>query len=343
MVPNNETDDSAGMMQKLNIAESNLEGRENKLTIHVDRPKLADANVTPLTALPSDPVSPISPDSANSALPFVQPGTIRFQLIPFSDIPGRSVTGEVVERSLNEGSVMHIGRQVIKDGQIIQKSKKKPTELDVWFTSKVVSRTHAEMWVKDDMLYIKDSGSSSGTFLNKMRLSPCGKESRPYPVKQGDVIQFGVDYKGKNDDSFKAMIMKIGFYDQSWVTNQRKKANPEKFTLALSAFLAVSNPYGQKKDSGDGPNASEVDCCICIGSIGPYQALFFAPCSHCYHFKCVVSLISQSPMFQCPMCRQVANLTASVSYENLLTDDKERIVTHPPVMADSVIVQGTLC
>ncbi|RKO87810.1 hypothetical protein BDK51DRAFT_13298, partial [Blyttiomyces helicus] len=57
------------------------------------------------------------------------------------------------------------------------------------------------------------------------------------------------------------------------------------------------------------------DCCICIGAIGPFQALFIAPCSHCYHFKCVNSLLSQSAMFQCPLCRQVANLAASVSMD----------------------------
>ena len=48
-------------------------------------------------------------------------------------------------------------------------------------------------------IYIKDIGSSSGIFLNKMRLSPSGKESRPYPVNQGDVVQLGVDYRGKSE------------------------------------------------------------------------------------------------------------------------------------------------
>lgn len=67
------------------------------------------------------------------------------------------------------------------------------------------------------------------------------------------------------------------------------------------------------------------ECCICMEETGPFQALFFAPCSHCYHYKCVSSIIVQSAMFQCPLCRQVANLTASVSTENLnkITDDDE--------------------
>lgn len=70
--------------------------------------------------------------------------------------------------------------------------------------------------------------------------------------------------------------------------------------------------------SEDGENST--DCCICIGPIAPYQALFVAPCSHCFHFKCVSQLVSASPMFQCPLCRQVANLTASVSTESLVED-----------------------
>ncbi|KAJ3198847.1 hypothetical protein HDU82_000969 [Entophlyctis luteolus] len=67
----------------------------------------------------------------------------------------------------------------------------------VWFKSKVVSRSHAEMWLRDGQVYLKDTGSSSGTFLNKMRLSPSGKLSRPYPLKDGDVIQLGIDYQGR--------------------------------------------------------------------------------------------------------------------------------------------------
>lgn len=72
-----------------------------------------------------------------------------------------------------------------------------------------------------------------------------------------------------------------------------------------------TNPDNQRDES-------EVpECCICYEETGPFQALFLAPCSHCYHYKCVANIIVQSAMFQCPLCRQVANLTASVSNENL--------------------------
>lgn len=48
-------------------------------------------------------------------------------------------------------------------------------------------------------MYFRDVGSSSGTFLNRLRLSPSGKESRPYPLKSGDIIQLGVDYQGRQE------------------------------------------------------------------------------------------------------------------------------------------------
>lgn len=86
-------------------------------------------------------------------------------------------------------------------------------------------------------------------------------------------------------------------------------------------MISATNPYAEKKDE-ETTDSADVDCCICIGPIAPYQALFFAPCSHCYHFKCVAYLVSQSPMFQCPLCRQVANLTASVSSESLAEGNK---------------------
>jgi pSer/pThr/pTyr-binding forkhead associated (FHA) protein len=58
-------------------------------------------------------------------------------------------------------------------------------------------------------VYLRDAGSSSGTFLNKMRLSPATKISRPYPLKEGDVIQLGVDYQGRTEGFVKAKIRNI--------------------------------------------------------------------------------------------------------------------------------------
>ena len=69
------------------------------------------------------------------------------------------------------------------------------------YHSRVVSRTHAEIWFSHGSYYIRDTRSTSGTFLNAMRLSEPGKESRPFKIVTGDVVQFGVDLRrGHHDD-----------------------------------------------------------------------------------------------------------------------------------------------
>jgi pSer/pThr/pTyr-binding forkhead associated (FHA) protein len=77
------------------------------------------------------------------------------------------------------------------------------------FKSKVVSRAHAEIWVEGHSFYIKDTKSSSGTFLNHVRLSPANTESRPHPIKDGDVLQLGVDYQGGAEDIYKSVKIRI--------------------------------------------------------------------------------------------------------------------------------------
>lgn len=44
--------------------------------------------------------------------------------------------------------------------------------------------------------YIRDTKSSSGTFVNRARLSQPNQESKPFLLHHGDVIQLGVDYQG---------------------------------------------------------------------------------------------------------------------------------------------------
>ncbi|KAJ1549136.1 hypothetical protein HK405_009296 [Cladochytrium tenue] len=242
---------------------------------------------------------------------------MQIQLIPFYENCENDAHTQIDTKKLREGQRLRIGRMVVKEGQPLRPE----SETEVWFTSKVVSRSHAEMWHKDGQVYIRDVGSSSGTFLNKMRLSPSGKVSRPYPVRDHDVINFGVDFKGKPEAIFKAVSIRVGFCDQNFEKMRRKGSNPAKFQQALEMLLQAANPYGSGQESKDQNEASSsTDCCICIGAIAPFQAIFISPCSHCFHFKCVSRFLLQTIMFQCPICRQVANLTASVSTESLESD-----------------------
>ena len=78
------------------------------------------------------------------------PEVVKFQLVPFAE-EGVEINKSVefTERSLKDGMIMRIGRQVVKDGKTVPAVNGKNPELDVWYTSKVVSRIHAEMWSKD--------------------------------------------------------------------------------------------------------------------------------------------------------------------------------------------------
>ncbi|KAJ7662352.1 hypothetical protein B0H17DRAFT_906547, partial [Mycena rosella] len=54
------------------------------------------------------------------------------------------------------------------------------------FQSKVISRAHAEVWVEPSpagpAFFIRDTKSSSGTFLDHVRLSPANTESRAHQI-----------------------------------------------------------------------------------------------------------------------------------------------------------------
>jgi RING-like zinc finger len=93
---------------------------------------------------------------------------------------------------------------------------------------------------------------------------------------------------------------------------------PLRFKAALFLLLLATNPYSTStQQTSDPKQDTSIDCCICISGIGPFQALFIAPCSHCFHYKCIQHILKESIMFPCPVCRQVANLEASVSMESV--------------------------
>jgi len=250
---------------------------------------------------------------------------VSIRLVSYSDPSGNSTSlpFEPIERNLVEGVVAKIGRQVNRPNNNAAQASKE----SIWFQSKVVSRSHAEIWAKDCQVYLRDVGSSSGTFLNRLRLSPSNKESRPYPLKDGDIIQLGIDYQGKTQDIFKCVIIKIQITNRTYIQQQKRKANPARFMSALKALLSATNPYSTSFPGINEPvNNNSIDCCICLCHIGPFQALFIAPCSHCFHYKCIGPILSSGDMFLCPVCRQVANLKASVSSDSLFGDDDDELL-----------------
>jgi hypothetical protein len=125
-----------------------------------------------------------------------QPPSIRF--IPHQDPRAArpSLVFPTISRTLpDESAVIRVGRYSERDN-IPEIPLNVPSAAAVGFKSKVVSRKHCEFWCSNSQWYIKDVESSSGTFLNHIRLSQPNVESKPFKVKDGDVVQLGIDFHG---------------------------------------------------------------------------------------------------------------------------------------------------
>ena len=62
------------------------------------------------------------------------------------------------------------------------------------FNSPVLSRNHALIFFENGKVYIKDTRSSNGTYLNGNRLSAESTESAIHELHSGDILEFGVDF-----------------------------------------------------------------------------------------------------------------------------------------------------
>ena len=101
-----------------------------------------------------------------------------------------------------------VGRYSERDNQPVQAANV-PSAAPVGFKSKVVSRRHCEFWYSGGRWFIKDVKSSSGTFLNHIRLSSPGTESRPFPINDGDIVQLGIDFKGGEEMIFRCVKIRV--------------------------------------------------------------------------------------------------------------------------------------
>lgn len=82
--------------------------------------------------------------------------------------------------------VLRIGRQT--------NNKTIPTPLNGYFDSKVLSRSHAEVWAdRNGKVWIRDVKSSNGTFVNGQRLSQENRDSDPHELREQDVLELGID------------------------------------------------------------------------------------------------------------------------------------------------------
>ncbi|KAJ7030714.1 SMAD/FHA domain-containing protein [Mycena alexandri] len=241
--------------------------------------------------------------------------THRIRLVPHLD-SRRSLRFDPISRDLRPvplDPALRIGRFTDRSGlglsavNALNGSK-------IAFKSKVVSRAHAEVWCEEGacLFFIRDTKSSSGTFLNHVRLSPAGTESRPHPLKDGDILQLGVDYQGGAEDIYKSVKIRVEL-GREW----QGRVNGFNTTALNNLKSLALGPPGANASSASAKDGGGIpDCCICLFPVSIRQALFIAPCSHAFHYKCLRPLLeAHHPAFSCPLCRTFADLEEDVEVE----------------------------
>jgi len=133
----------------------------------------------------------IQPSSISSSFPIVT--------LILESIEPNEKSHVIKTIDLFDGTPVKIGRQV--------NSKTAPSLGNGYFDSKVLSRNHAEIWYDGGKIYIKDTKSSNGTFVNQKRLSEENQESAPHELGYGDIVEFGIDIM--NDDGATVMYKRV--------------------------------------------------------------------------------------------------------------------------------------
>jgi len=91
------------------------------------------------------------------------------------------------------------------------------------FDSKVLSKSHAMLLCEDSKVYILDTGSSNGTFVNNIRLTKAGRKSDPVEVFTGDIIKFGSEVEDKNKKVLqKPVVAKITIFTEDRVETRER-------------------------------------------------------------------------------------------------------------------------
>lgn len=267
----------------------------------------------PVDAAPDADVGPTETEIAPVDGGPDKDGTYLIRLTPLID-HSSTASGlyfSPVIRKMKPSTSISIGRYTEKNKSAAHAPQ--GSSAPIVFKSKVVSRTHALFQCNNDgQWFLKDCKSSSGTFLNHIRLSPASQELTLMPLIDGDIIQLGMDYRGGTEEVYRCVKMRCEF-NKSW----QRKVN--QFNLAIHKKLqnlaigpeASTDPIENALHSATKDELSE--CAICLLKLEPCQALFISPCSHSWHYKCIRPIIIKSyPQFYCPNCRSMCDLETDI-------------------------------
>jgi len=151
----------------------------------------------------------------------------------------------------------------LKSEMVVGRSK----ECDITLAAAHLSRRHAMLLVKNGLLYVKDLGSSNGTYVNGKRIV----EAR---VKRGDELRF---------DSLSFGV--IGPADELDKTTVRSAPNPAPVKPALKSRAAVKAPQVkavplgssvetiQPSSSGGSKGVVALGVIVLVASAGVYLAI----------------------------------------------------------------------
>lgn len=127
---------------------------------------------------------------------------------------------------------------------------------------------------------------------------------------------------------------------------------PVQLSLARSVLFIFSRSRRALSIHVPSPIPALADVLFTVGlfSVTVCQALFIAPCSHAFHYKCIRPLLTMHhPGFNCPLCRTFADLNADVEVEvdlpptappadeHTLAADRTRIDVPPPTVGPDIV------
>lgn len=131
--------------------------------------------------------------------------------------------------------VLKLGRQT--------SPKNAPAPDNGYFDSRVLSRSHAEVWADRDTgkVWIKDSKSSNGTYINSVRIGNEKSESEPHELKKNDTLELGIDITNDERTTF---------------VHRKISALVERISM-MSLQTQNEGPYGAFGDSLHGTSSND--------------------------------------------------------------------------------------